>query len=284
MAEIDTSVYEPVPQVTADRLVGFVRALILRSKGIKEKSVLKALKQVREHGQAFLDVFYAPPAPTEAPSETKQIDHQVDTVIGAISQRILDWGQLPEKVVDAGEVQRVHAVLFPLGTSILKLPYRKQWAHCDRMFKTMENEGLEKQVAAWVGAPFLAWGRDRMAAYGEALKITSEEVLAELPSDELSLVDAIVALRRAVNTYVRTCISQHEIENLSAAELVHVLSPIAELRAEVAARPKKDDTKKPGDTKPGDTKPVDTKPVVPEPVVTKPVERPEPLPPVDDDE
>lgn len=268
MATIDTNVYEPVPQVTADRLVGFLHSLILRSNGIKEKSVLKALKLVRAHGEAFQDVFYAPRAPSDGPSETKQIDNQVDTVIGAISQRILDWGQLPEKVVDAAEVQRIHGLLFPLGTSILKLPYRKQWAHCDRLFKTMESQGLEKQVAAWVGAPFLAWGRDRMQAYGSALKITSEEVLAEPPSNELTLVDAIVAVRRAVNTYVRTCISQHEIENLTAAQLVHALSPIVELRAEASARPKKDETKKPVD---------------PEPVVTKPVDRPAPLPPVDDE-
>lgn len=250
MADIDTSVYEPLAQASADRLVTFLHSLLLRAKGIREKSIMKALRLVHDQGEAFQTAFYAPPAPLDAPSQTKLIDNQVDVIMGTISQRILDWGQLPEKHADPAEVQRVHDTLFPLGLGILKLPFRKQWAHCDRMFKTLESEKLEKQVTAWVGQPFLEWARDRMAAYGKALKITSAEILAEPTTDEATLNDLMLSTRRAVTTYIRTCISQYEIGNLPAEQLVHALAPVLELRAEAAARPKKDEAKKKGDESP----------------------------------
>ncbi len=97
-------------------------------------------------------------------------------------------------------------------------------------------------------------------------------MLAEAPSNEATLNDAIVATRRAVTTYVRTCLSQHDIGNLATEDLLRALSPIAELRTELAARPKKDDTKKPVDAKPVD------------PPAPKPPAPPPPLPPIDDDE
>lgn len=51
MADIDTSVYEPLAQTSADRLVTFLHSLLLRAKGIREKSIMKALRLVHTQGR-----------------------------------------------------------------------------------------------------------------------------------------------------------------------------------------------------------------------------------------
>ena len=258
MTDFDSSVYEPIAQTSADRLIPLLHAVLRAGKGVSDKNMKRALRLVRTAGEGLQEVFYAPVVDVEKP-DTKAVDNQVDVMIGTISQRILDWTSLGGRfAADAPEAQRVHTLLFPDGTGFLKLAFRKQWAHCDRLMKTIETEKLGPQLDKWVGAPFLAYARDRVEEYGRVLGITEASVVPETTL----IVDHIADTRRALATYVRASISQVELDLVEASVVIKALRPIAELRAEARAAPagKKEE---------------------PAPTVKAPA-KPEPLPPVDD--
>jgi hypothetical protein len=256
MADFDATLYEPLPQTSADRLIPLLHALLRAGASIKDPTIKRGLRLVRENGEGFQQVFYAPkPEAVEKP-DTKLVDNQVDTVIGIVSQRILDWTELgPKYAAQAAEAQTLQAKLFPDGLGILKLAYRKQWAHCHRMLKIIDEQDLEGAVVKFIGAPFLAYARDRVAEYGRVLGITEELEAAETAEP---INDHMLATRRAIATYVRVAVGQVELSAVEPAVVQAALQPIAELRAEARAAnssPKKGkDESKNGEAKKDETK------------------------------
>lgn len=254
MASFDSSLYETIPQTSAAGIVALVRATLVASKGLAYAPARKALRRLRQKGEA-LRALHAAVHTTNEKVDRRGVDLAMDRAWQALGRRLADYAELaPEFASDQAEAAEMHRVLFPNGMAFLALPYAEQWAEGEAIFHRIAERELEGAIAKFVGTPFLAQARARHTAYGEALGITKARPAVV---EEESIVEPLREARAALSTYARVLVAAVENEDLDPAVVQPALAPIAGLRAQVRSAKKKD------------AKPAEEPP------------SPEPLPPVD---
>ena len=122
VADFDATLYEPLAQTSADRLIPLLHALLRSGASIKDPTIKRGLRLVRENGEGFQQVFYAPkPEAVEKP-DTKLVDNQVDTIMGIVSQRILDWTTLGPKYAAQAAEDRKSTRLNSSHSTLSRMP------------------------------------------------------------------------------------------------------------------------------------------------------------------
>lgn len=172
----------------------------------------------------------------EATSDTlpRDADLRIDRVIRATSMRIEAYALLaPEHVPQAEPAKAVSARLFPQGLRFINLPYPEQWAHCQRLLETIDNdEQLAADLDALVGEPILTELRAAQAAYGDALGITSERTTPVV----VPLIDRLNVVRAAIVGYALQIVAMQDADPERIADARRALAPIDERRAREARR------------------------------------------------
>ena len=247
----DASLYETIPQTNVAGTIALIRAVLTASKGVELSAAKKALRRLRDAGEALRTQHQtAPPAKVE--SVTRAADAAVDRMWSAFAQRLASNIELGG--ADGAEAERVYALLFAKGLTFLTLRYPEQWAEGEAILGRIDSEKLEATLDRLVGAPFLRELRSRQAAYGEALGITKAK--AATP-ETTNLVEPLREARSALGTYARVLIASVENGDVDEAKAIPMLAPLASLRSSLRGK------KKPSE------------PAEPTPV------SPEPLPPVE---
>ncbi len=247
----DASLYETIPQTNVAGTLALIRAVLTASKGINLPPAKKALRRLRDAGEALRTQHQTTP-PAKVESVARAADSAVDRMWNVCAQRLASNIELGG--ADGAEAERVYVLLFPKGLTFLTLRYPEQWAESEAILARITSERLEATLDRLVGAAFLRELRTRQAAYGEALGITKAK--AATP-DAVNLVEPLREARAALGTYARVLIAAVENGDFDEASAVPMLAPLASLRASLRGK------KKPSE------------PAEPTPV------SPEPLPPVE---
>src|SRR5690606_24732676 len=168
------------------------------------------------------------------PMALRVADTRVDRAMRAMSMRL---EALTLRPAEAGPDVRVatsaHERLFSGGLRFLTLPYPEQWAHCDRLLATIdEDEQLTEDVERLVGDTVLTEVRAAQQAYGEALGITAPR---EAP-EAVSLVAPLEAVRQAIVAYSVQIVAMQSDDPSRLPAARKALAPIDELRAAQARR------------------------------------------------
>lgn len=231
---LDLSLYVTAPRLSVPAAVALGIALLsaapkpapqmVRRAAIRLRGSVLALQQEwrRQLGSGL-----ASPVPPRA------ADSRVDRAVRAMSMRIealtlLNAAAGPDVEAAANAYQR----LFPDGLRFLTLPYPQQWAHCDRLLATIdEDEQLSNDVEHLVGETTLTEVRAAQAAYGDALGITT----ARESADAVSLVEPLDAVRNAIIGYALQVIAMQSDDPSRLVAARKALAPIDELRAAQAA-------------------------------------------------
>jgi CBS domain-containing protein len=163
----------------------------------------------------------------------------VDRAVRAMSMRLEALTLLhAEAGPDVETAQKAHQRLFPDGLRFLALPYSQQWAHCDRLLSTLDDdEELGADVERLVGEITLDEVRRAQAAYGTVLGITTaRETIAVV-----SLVGPLDAVREAIVGYALQIIAMQSDDPSRLLAARKALAPIDELRATQAAPARRPD-------------------------------------------
>lgn len=129
----------------------------------------------------------------------RKADALVDNAMAALEQFLQAWARLPDTLPAAQLAAATHQTLFPDGTSFLKLPFSEEWAQIERRISLINSEGLDKQIAALGGAPFVKHLEEAHAAYGKALGLTA---VPDAPAEVVALRDPLEAFISALRLYV----------------------------------------------------------------------------------
>jgi hypothetical protein len=217
-------------------MVALVRATIAASKGVGHEPAIKALKRLRQKGEA-LRAAHAALAPPQDKADTRGLDTAMDHAWQALERRLSAYADLsPEFADDQAEAAEIHHVLFPHGMGFLKLPYAKQWAEGSAILHRIAERELAARIDYFAGTPFLVQVRARHTDYGVALGITKPK--PALVAQE-SLLEPLREVRAAMLTYARILVSAVDNEDLEAQIAQEALVPLADLRVKTRSAKKK---------------------------------------------
>lgn len=199
-------------------------ALVRRAATRLRGSVLELQQQWRRHMDAGQPLAVAPRA----------VDHRVDRAFRAMSMGLQAIMHLsPEAGPDVELAEAIHQRLFPDGLRFLNLPHPQQWAHCDRLLTTFdEDEALLVDVERLVHASILAEVRASTEAYGVVLGITA----ARPPIEPVSLSAPLDAVRSAIVAYALQIVALQSDDPTRLPAARKALAPIDQLRAAQARR------------------------------------------------
>lgn len=169
----------------------------------------------------------------------REIDTRVDRAYRALSMRLEALTLLhADAGPDVATATKAHQLLFPDGLRFLTLPYPQQWAHCDRLLSTIDDdEELLADVERLVGETTLGEVRAAQQVYGDVLGITS----AREAVDAVSLVAPLDAVREAIIGYALQIIAMQSDDPSRLPAARKALAPIDELRAAQAAGARRPD-------------------------------------------
>lgn len=164
----------------------------------------------------------------------RDADVRLDRAVGATSMRLEAYAMLaPEHVPQAEPAKAAIGRLFPQGLRFLNLAYPEQWAHCERLLKTIDgDEQLAQDLEQLVGKPILSELRSAQAAYGEALGITAERTTPQA----VPLLERLNAVRAAISGYALQIVAMQDADPSRIADARRALAPIDERRAQAARR------------------------------------------------
>lgn len=163
----------------------------------------------------------------------READTRLDRAVRAFSMRLEALTLLhADAGPDVETAEKAHQRLFPEGLRFLTLPYPQQWAHCDRLLSTLDDdEALAADVERLVGETTLGEVRAAQQAYGDVLGITSARQTAQ----SVSLVAPLDAVREAIIGYALQIIAMQSDDPSRLPAARKALAPIDELRAAQAA-------------------------------------------------
>lgn len=241
---LDPTLYVVAPRVSVPVAVALGIALlsaapkgapqaVRRAAGRLRESVLVLQQGWRQHVAAGL----------VSPTTPKQADNRVDRAFRAMAMRIealtllsADAGSDVDVAIDA--YQR----LFPDGMRFLNLPHPQQWAHCDRILATIDDDAkLAADVERLVGKTTMKEVRAAQQAYGEVLGITS----ARQSADAVPLVEPLEAVRSSIVAYMVQLIAMQSDDPSRLPAARKALAPIDEVRAAQAAQGRRSDASSP---------------------------------------
>lgn len=226
----DPDQYTTVPTRSAGATLGLSRALLSAAPSRSLASQALRLARLRESAERLQRswVDAGRPVVTEDPRKLDTVlDRRWSAVRGRLECCVLlgddDHGPRAEVLLDT---------LFPTGLDFLKLSYPEQWAQSERRLALIAADGLEDELEALCGEPYLPLLRDAHVAYGEGLGITKRK---EVPV-EARVLEPLNELKDAIASYARGVIgTMNERDAGSVAAAAQQLEPI--LRARRASTP-----------------------------------------------
>jgi hypothetical protein len=241
---LDLSLYVTAPRLSVPAAVSLGIALLTAAPKPSPQTVRRAATRLRESVLALqhdwrrqlgagLGSLVAP----------RVADSRVDRAMRAMSMRLEALTLLsPSAGPDVEAAQSAYQRLFSEGLRFLTLPYAQQWAHCDRLLSTLDDdEQLAADVEHLVGETTLAEVRAAQAAYGDALGITT----ARETTDAVSLAEPLDAVRNAIIGYALQVVAMQNDDPSRIPAARKALAPIDELRASQAARGQRPDAPAP---------------------------------------
>jgi CBS domain-containing protein len=232
---LDLSLYVTAPRLSVPAAVSLGIALLSAAPKPAPQTVRRAATRLRESvltlQQDWRRQLGAGLGSLVAPRDA---DSRVDRAMRAMSMRLEALTLLSASAgPDVEAAESAYQRLFPDGLRFLTLPYAQQWAHCDRLLSTLdEDEELAADVERLVGETTLAEVRAAQAAYGDALGITT----ARETTDAVSLAEPLDAVRNAIVSYALQVIAMQSDDPSRLAAARKALAPIDELRAAQATQ------------------------------------------------
>ena len=237
---LDPILYVVAPRVSVPAAVALGIALlsaapkaapqaVRRAAGRLRESVLSLQQGWRQHVAAGLVSLTTP----------KEADNRVDRAFRAMAMRLealtlLSAHAGPDVEVATSAYER----LFPDGMRFLNLPHPQQWAHCDRILATIDDDlELLADVERLVGGTTLDEVRAAQQAYGEVLGITS----ARQSADTVPLMDPLETVRSSIVAYTVQIIAMQSDDRSRLPAARKALAPIDEVRAAQAAQARRPD-------------------------------------------
>jgi hypothetical protein len=148
----------------------------------------------------------------------------------ALYQALGAIGALPPDVSDRGaRANALSTSLFPEGVGFTRLTAEGAWAEAKRRIDRLRNEDLEEELAAVVGADFVAAIRTRTAALANAIGTGDAPMVPPRPT---AVKEAIKRFSRAVSFYCRTLVHDYaKDDDEAAARFRAATAPLDEHRA-----------------------------------------------------
>jgi len=241
---LDLSLYVVAPRVSVPAAVSLGIALLSATPKPTPQAVRRAATRLRESVLTLQQGWRRQVSTGFASLATpKEVDTRVDRAFRAMSLRL---EALTILSADAGPdvemATRAHQRLFPDGLRFLNLPHSQQWAHCDRLLATLDDdEDLVTDVERLVGETTLAEVRAAQQAYGTVLGITS----ARENADVVSLIEPLEAVRSAIVGYAVQIVAMQSDDPSRLPAAHKALAPIDEVRAAQGAQGRRSESPTP---------------------------------------
>jgi hypothetical protein len=236
---LDLSLYVTAPRLSVPTGVSLGIALLSAAPKPAPSTVRRAATRLRETVLALQQDWRRQLAAGLVILATpRDADTRVDRAVRAMSMRLEALTLLsPDAGADVEIAQNAHQRLFPDGLRFLTLPYTQQWAHCDRLLATLDDdEELAADVERIVGEATLGEVRAAQEAYGVVLGITTARESAEA----VSLSEPLDTVRSAIVGYALQIVAMQSDDPSRLPAARKALAPIDELRmtqATAARRP-----------------------------------------------
>lgn len=232
---LDLSLYVVAPRVSVPAAVSLGIALLAATPKPAPQTVRRAATRLRESVVALQQDWRRQiSAGVMSLATPKEVDNRVDRAYRAMSMRLEALTILStEAGPDVEVATRAYLRLFPDGLRFLNLPHSQQWAHCDRLLATIDDdEELAADVERLVGETTLTEVRAAQQAYGTVLGITS----AKESADAVSLVEPLEAVRSAIVSYAVQLVAMQSDDPSRLPSVRKALAPIDDVRAAQAAQ------------------------------------------------
>lgn len=220
---------DSVPNVSVAYTLMLVRSLISAADPVLQyKGAKRALTRLRAAAEALRSIYSATP-PAKPESITRAADTTMDKAVKALHERLVAYEGLVKVNEDTVDAANIVAAVFPKGLEILNLRYREEWAEIDTLLQRIESEKLQKRIGELAGAVFLSNVVASHKAYGEALNITKakdEEV------EMAKVMEPFQLTRQALGTYAAVVVSAARNQEISVADAVRALAPVATAKAD----------------------------------------------------
>lgn len=196
------------------------------------KKAAKHLKSVAEGAQSDL-VKRNSELGAFPDEDSRSLDNEADRCWGAFRLRVQAMAMLrPDVYPQAQRAVEIDGKLFPQGTEFLKSEYASQSTSMGTVLLTIEQEGLENDVNAIIGAEFLAAVRDVQPRYEAMVR----ERLRRDKAAGQNLFETIRAIQAAIVNYAGKVIGAIEHDDPATVETARIaLLPILNHRDAVAA-------------------------------------------------
>lgn len=170
----------------------------------------------------------------DSPSEAMPADRTLDGCWGGLHRRVDGWTMLPhDRYPEAERAEKLLATLFPHGLTFTKFGFRQEMQQSEAMLHQIEKDGLEADIKALAGEPFLKEVRAAHAAYKKIIDGGPKGAT----NPEVNIQDALQRLSSEIGDYALHVIStadEAKPETIEAA--MEALKPIDDLRAEMAKK------------------------------------------------
>ena len=241
---LDLSLYVVAPRVSVPAAVALGIALLAATPKPPTQPVRRAATRLREAVLGLQQDWRRQVSSGVVSLATpKEADFRVDRAFRALSMRIEALTLLSAEAGPDVEVATLaYPRLFPDGLRFLNLPHSQQWAHCDRLLATIDDdEELAADVERLVGETTLTEVRAAQQAYGTVLGITS----AKESVDAVSMVEPLEAVRSAIVSYAVQLVAMQSDDPSRLPSVRKALAPIDDVRAAQAAQGRRPDAQTP---------------------------------------
>lgn len=195
MSQLNVSKYTKVPQFGVRGGVALGSALGAALPEAAPDTVKAAAEKIASKVAALQEGWAARDEAT--PTDARAVDARVDTAWRATHDALKGLSAL--QATPRGQTaRRFFELLFADGLSFVKLPYREQWAECEKRLLKLRDTAVTTEFNDLLGGPeHLDELVSAHEAYGRALDITNA---AEAPPDP-DVASAIRELRDAISSY-----------------------------------------------------------------------------------
>jgi hypothetical protein len=185
--------------------------------------VTSALGDARSKA-GVLEVEIGRVVPPELNLPARKADRAVDTAFSICFHVLQQKARLPDTFPQGKRARVLLGRLFPERLAILRHAYKIEWQETGEVLRAIDQEKLEPDLAALVGAEVVANMRETHGAYGVALGIT----VVHTPF-EPAVRERMDAVAHALRVYVvRVSASVDASDPASAARAADLLRPLAE--------------------------------------------------------
>ena len=271
MSDLNFSHYVTTTRFSAADGIVLGMQLITAASGIDAPRPRRALALMREEVVTHQDITRGRLKPTG--SALRTIAARLGS--GYVGGRMILDGRMRITTGEARKrVESLRMRLLPQGTKFVTGDFTEIWTTSDNLLRRVEEQGLEAEIEALVGASFLPFIREQHAAFGEALGVGEKAV--DVP-DGRAVSSQISVLAAAIAAYGRAMVGWVDTEDEdSVAAFQRAMAPLDRHRRTLGNGGRDEEPEAPAveddPDAPSPEDPVPPVPVVDEPIVEDPAE------------